>query len=597
MKVHGFVNAPYITCWAVGMGFQWSNQDWVVLATRTNGISAAVRGNYNGRLDWFGIGLLPFCTLDLDSVWVGRKYKVKDTGRTVIILLVGDGHVAFFYDDNNWKTVLTPEEFSKKFEPLPLESAETKLATVVIKTKLKTCGECDMFQDCNYSPIQLQKACEDFTPRRKCDVCGKPATGQHSKGVSVCDDCSKVQSPCVGVAKSPFGPILGEPDKLPKTVTCCDCGKPDMPIEDGLMCNGKWYCPTCANNPTEPKVDVMGQVEKDFDLVRYIAAQKEWSEKTFGPGPRTLGLIEHIKSELVEIEKAPVDLIEWVDVMILAFDGAWRAGHAPEQIIEALQKKQAKNFARQWPAPGPQDKANFHIKESTEAKPVYDQILHFLEMSKDLHKAVIVTRGGLTFCGQVVSIDSISKIFRIRIDGENVPFDWTDQDTKVNMPEPPFVPESTGTSVVGWKPEAGDWILSNPGNRVYVHGVSGKFIWVANDAEDDGWADELRFFRPRPAEPPKLKPCPYCGATPMLRTMIINHGKEKRYSVRCPCCKNISESPEDAAMKWNKRRVDNTLYVKIKTRLEEERDKAHYVTVPVLNRLLKDLETYAKENK
>jgi hypothetical protein len=283
--------------------------------------------------------------------------------------------------------------------------------------------------------------------------------------------------------------------------------------------------------------------------------------------------------------------------MILAFDGAWRAGHAPEQIIEALQKKQAKNFARQWPAPGPQDKANFHIKESTEAKPVYDQILHFLEMSKDLHKAVIVTRGGLTFCGQVVSIDSISKIFRIRIDGENVPFDWTDQDTKVNMPEPPFVPESTGTSVVGWKPEAGDWILSNPGNRVYVHGVSGKFIWVANDAEDDGWADELRFFRPRPAEPPKLKPCPYCGATPMLRTMIINHGKEKRYSVRCPCCKNISESPEDAAMKWNKRRVDNTLYVKIKTRLEEERDKAHYVTVPVLNRLLKDLETYAKENK
>lgn len=106
-----------------------------------------------------------------------------------------------------------------------------------------------------------------------------------------------------------------------------------------------------------------------FDLVKYIADQKEWSERVFGPGKRTGGLIKHIQSELKEIADAPTDLIEWVDVMILAFDGAWRAGHAPEQIIEGLLKKQIKNFARKWPKPGPQDEANFHIKASPAERP------------------------------------------------------------------------------------------------------------------------------------------------------------------------------------------------------------------------------------
>jgi hypothetical protein len=34
---------------------------------------------------------------------------------------------------------------------------------------------------------------------------------------------------------------------------------------------------------------------------------------------------------------------------MLAFDGAWRSGHSPEQIVEAYAAKLAKNEKRVWP--------------------------------------------------------------------------------------------------------------------------------------------------------------------------------------------------------------------------------------------------------
>lgn len=81
----------------------------------------------------------------------------------------------------------------------------------------------------------------------------------------------------------------------------------------------------------------------------HLARQRDFSHRTFGPGPRTEGVLDHIRKELREIEAAPDDLSEWVDVVILALDGAWRAGHEPQQIIDAIKAKQAKNEARVWP--------------------------------------------------------------------------------------------------------------------------------------------------------------------------------------------------------------------------------------------------------
>lgn len=90
----------------------------------------------------------------------------------------------------------------------------------------------------------------------------------------------------------------------------------------------------------------------------------QFSLRTFGPGLRTDGCLDHIARELGEIRKAPTDLSEWADVIILAFDGAQRTGADPQAIIDAIHAKQAVNEARDWPDWRTQDpdKAIEHVK-------------------------------------------------------------------------------------------------------------------------------------------------------------------------------------------------------------------------------------------
>lgn len=86
-----------------------------------------------------------------------------------------------------------------------------------------------------------------------------------------------------------------------------------------------------------------------FDLVGHLRRPMAFSAKTFGPGERTAGVVDHIRKELVEVLDGGGDLEEWVDVIILALDGAWRSGHTPEQIVAAIVAKQTKNEGRNWP--------------------------------------------------------------------------------------------------------------------------------------------------------------------------------------------------------------------------------------------------------
>lgn len=86
-----------------------------------------------------------------------------------------------------------------------------------------------------------------------------------------------------------------------------------------------------------------------LDLVAHIYRQREFSRRTFGPGNRAAGVIAHIRKELSEVEANPTDVFEWVDVILLALDGAWRAGHSPEIIANAIIIKQERNEGRRWP--------------------------------------------------------------------------------------------------------------------------------------------------------------------------------------------------------------------------------------------------------
>ena len=86
-----------------------------------------------------------------------------------------------------------------------------------------------------------------------------------------------------------------------------------------------------------------------FDFETHLDRAREFSTKTFGPGLRTKGDVDHIRKELIEIEEAPTDLEEWIDAWMLALDGAQRTGATTEQIVAQIQAKQAKNEGRKWP--------------------------------------------------------------------------------------------------------------------------------------------------------------------------------------------------------------------------------------------------------
>ena len=105
---------------------------------------------------------------------------------------------------------------------------------------------------------------------------------------------------------------------------------------------------------------------QQYDLIAHLLRQRAFSRATFGPGMRSQGVIDHIRKELKEIEaeiEAPIPnkerlLSEWVDVILLGLDGAWRCldesnmgrqDNTAGTIAHAIEKKQSKNEMRDWP--------------------------------------------------------------------------------------------------------------------------------------------------------------------------------------------------------------------------------------------------------
>lgn len=108
-----------------------------------------------------------------------------------------------------------------------------------------------------------------------------------------------------------------------------------------------------------------------MDLVEYIGRQREWSRRAFGPGERLHGVLDHMAKEMDEVRAAPGDVYEWVDLIILALDGAWRQGHDPDVIAGALLNKQARNAARVWPdwRTRSEDEAIEHVRAYDRGEP------------------------------------------------------------------------------------------------------------------------------------------------------------------------------------------------------------------------------------
>jgi len=131
------------------------------------------------------------------------------------------------------------------------------------------------------------------------------------------------------------------------------CAAPGRDCGEALIARAEIDARDSAVPPLPPRIDQA-----------WLDARFGWSLATFGTGQRTAGIVEHIRHELEEILAAGgADVMEWVDVLLLAFDGAARAGFSSVTVLAALQEKHRINVARRWPAPGPEDQPTFHVRD------------------------------------------------------------------------------------------------------------------------------------------------------------------------------------------------------------------------------------------
>lgn len=97
-----------------------------------------------------------------------------------------------------------------------------------------------------------------------------------------------------------------------------------------------------------------------LDITGLLIKHGEWAEKTFGSGLRTKGITDHIRKELIEIENDPKSLEEWVDIIMLALDGARRIGATPVDIFNQLENKLTICATRVYPFPSSEEEVSEH---------------------------------------------------------------------------------------------------------------------------------------------------------------------------------------------------------------------------------------------
>lgn len=89
-----------------------------------------------------------------------------------------------------------------------------------------------------------------------------------------------------------------------------------------------------------------------YDLIEHLHSQKSWSGRTFGHTyqvNRLEGILKHIEQEVEEVREDLYSLEEWIDLVTLSLDGAWRTGATNVEVAHALRDKLLKNKSREWP--------------------------------------------------------------------------------------------------------------------------------------------------------------------------------------------------------------------------------------------------------
>ena len=135
---------------------------------------------------------------------------------------------------------------------------------------------------------------------------------------------------------------------------------------------------------------------------KFIKKYGEFSDSAFGEGPRTTGIIEHLKREIVELEQNPLDQLEWVDIMFLSIDGIRRLGYTPEQIVDFMEEKFAINKSRTWSDVKDENipithKKSLYVSRSVTSASVDDIVKEYAFSPKNLHVTVCYSRAPVSW--------------------------------------------------------------------------------------------------------------------------------------------------------------------------------------------------------
>jgi hypothetical protein len=65
---------------------------------------------------------------------------------------------------------------------------------------------------------------------------------------------------------------------------------------------------------------------------------------------------------MLEVDKAPFDLTEWIDIIWLGIDGYCRHGGKPAELLNDLQSKFERNKLRTYPFPESDDEPSYHTE-------------------------------------------------------------------------------------------------------------------------------------------------------------------------------------------------------------------------------------------
>jgi len=114
-----------------------------------------------------------------------------------------------------------------------------------------------------------------------------------------------------------------------------------------------------SNRVTKPTVTQI----MSTTLRNYIEEHWIWSQETFGPGEHMEGLLKHIEKECNEVRKMPHDIMEGVDIVILAIDLMCRMGYSSDEIAAAIIEKQNINRLREYPKITDPDQPTEHVRE------------------------------------------------------------------------------------------------------------------------------------------------------------------------------------------------------------------------------------------